>query len=93
MVNEVLRCHSLDESTGTTFYQTLSITAHKAEMRKHKPDDKVAEIALLRLNTPSFFGPTEQKDLLEISGEQVNSAYHIRLGLRNRFPLTFKRQL
>ncbi|KAA6438200.1 GNAT family N-acetyltransferase [Rufibacter glacialis] len=34
-------------------------------MRKYQQDDKAAVIALLRLNTPDFFDPSEQIDLEE----------------------------
>ncbi len=45
------------------------------EIRKYIPKDKVELIELLRLNTPQYFSPIEEKDLIHYLDNDANNHY------------------
>lgn len=62
----------------------LSLTAckkmpQKTIIRKYTPADRDAVIGLLRLNTPTYFSPTEEKDLLYYLDHHAENYYVVAL--------------
>lgn len=47
----------------------------KMKIRNYNPSDKDKIITLLRLNTPQFFSPAEEADLLEYLGQHATDYY------------------
>ncbi|WP_210490326.1 GNAT family N-acetyltransferase [Rufibacter aurantiacus] len=45
------------------------------EIRTYKPEDKASVINLIKLNTPEFFHPTEQKDLEHYLDHEVEDYF------------------
>jgi ribosomal protein S18 acetylase RimI-like enzyme len=45
------------------------------KIRPYKPQDKIAVIELLRSNTPQFFDPAEEKNLIEYLDKEVEDYF------------------